>query len=225
MIVYQLLTDGALNFTHISKVAPFFERSLRAKDSLDDLASPRIFKTHLQCRRVMSYPARYIYVVRDGRDVLVSYFYFYSTYINPRVQFDEFFENFLTGSLQYGSWFKNVAEWNSHRGNENLLFLRYEEIIGDMDEAISVVSKFLGTLHSPDRLQIIRQQCAFSFMQSLEEKFAPQVSSGEIPGEHQGKFIRKGRVGDWKAHFNERQEHAFCEAVADWQLQEFLSTT
>ena len=46
MILYQIMTDGDLNFGHISERVPFFERSLTVGRDLNALPSPRLFKTH-----------------------------------------------------------------------------------------------------------------------------------------------------------------------------------
>src|SRR5689334_14871783 len=74
MVLYQMLTDGEMSFGHISDLMPFLERSLRSGDDLERLPSPRILKTHLQFKQLSHSPGCFLYVFRDGRDVLVSYF-------------------------------------------------------------------------------------------------------------------------------------------------------
>src|SRR5262249_44283474 len=113
MLLHQLTTDGGVTFEHISHVMPFLERALRGSsgDQLERLPSPRIFKTHLPYKNVSHWPGRYLYVSRDGRDVLVSYFHMYKTYVNSAAEFSAFFNDFLAGRVQYGSWFQHVANW------------------------------------------------------------------------------------------------------------------
>src|SRR5262245_3833885 len=47
MILYQLTTDGNMNFPHITQHCPWFERSLKAGKGFDTLPAPRLFKSHL----------------------------------------------------------------------------------------------------------------------------------------------------------------------------------
>src|SRR2546427_6344241 len=39
--------------------------------------------------------------------------------------FTEFFERFLRGKVEFGSWFEHVKGWWKHRGDPNVLFLTY----------------------------------------------------------------------------------------------------
>src|SRR5580704_1087962 len=44
MIVYQLTTNGNMDFAHITQPIPYFERALAQGRDLNRLPSPRIFK-------------------------------------------------------------------------------------------------------------------------------------------------------------------------------------
>ncbi len=109
MIVYQLLTDDAeLPFTHISEVMPWFERKLgvttRFAASSWRRGQYRIFKSHLSYRRsptIPKGPGRYIYVTRDGRDVAMSYYKFHQSHMNFEGSFEEFFQIFMRGHVQF----------------------------------------------------------------------------------------------------------------------------
>src|SRR4051794_7234922 len=57
-ILYQLTTDGNMNFSNISDVCPFFADW--RNDDFNKMASPRIFKSHLAYGYIPSFPARYI---------------------------------------------------------------------------------------------------------------------------------------------------------------------
>ena len=92
MILYQLTTDGRMDFAHITQVCPWFERALKAGRDLDALPGPRVFKSHLPYRRIPKGPCRYIYVARDGKDVAVSYYHFYRSHMGYKGTFEEFFE-------------------------------------------------------------------------------------------------------------------------------------
>lgn len=210
MILYQLLTEREVTFGHISELMPFLERSLRVDEPIDRLPSPRVLKTHLPRKQVSRWPGRYIYVYRDGRDVLVSYFHMYKNYVNPMIEFLKFFEDFLAGRVQYGSWFQHVATWTTHQ-EPHVLFVRYEDLIRETKAEIKRIAEFIGVSILPERNANILEQCSFEFMRRNEAKFAP--GSPAWPGRGPGTFIREGRSGGWKDLMTQDQQLAF-EQVA-----------
>src|SRR5262249_53032518 len=113
MILYQLATDGELDFDHIYQVCPYFEVSRGRSDGFAGAPEPRTFKSHLAYRDIPK-GCKYIYVARDGRDVAVSYFHFSRTHLGFRGTFDEFFDLFLQGKVEPASWFEHVKGWWTH---------------------------------------------------------------------------------------------------------------
>ena len=214
MILYQLATEGEMRFEHISRVIPFLEHSLKQGDSLDQLPSPRILKTHLPYRYVARWPGKYIYIARDGRDVLVSYYQFYRYYVAPETSFDSFFDDYLAGRVLYGSWFQHTAGWDAHRADPNLLSLRYEELTESLGAIVEKIATFCGWSPSASQRARILERSTFEFMRRHENKFAPELGSGglAIRTVQPGTFIRSGRVGGWREQLTEAQESAFDEA-------------
>ena len=126
MILYQLTTDGNMDFPHIYEYCPWFEASLRSAGGFEGRPSPRLFKSHLPYRRIPKGPCKYIYVARNGKDVAVSYFHYYQTHRAYQGTFAEFFDQFLAGKIPPGSWFEHVQDWWRHRHDPNPTFpLRY----------------------------------------------------------------------------------------------------
>ena len=63
-----------------------------------------------------------IYIVRDGRDVLVSYHHFQESMGSDRSSY----ESLLSGQgLPFGRWHEHVNVWVSNPFNIELLFVRY----------------------------------------------------------------------------------------------------
>src|SRR5207249_11559783 len=56
MILYQLTTDGNMDFTHIAEYCPWFEKSLRSARGFETRPSPRLFKSHLPYREIPKGP-------------------------------------------------------------------------------------------------------------------------------------------------------------------------
>ncbi len=145
-ILYLLTHDSQPDPAHLTKASPWFERSLaigelRASD-LERFPSPRIFKSHLP-REWLPDGARYIYVLRDGLDVLLSYFHFYRAYLGFEGSLDEFHQRFVEGRLQYGSWFDHVAGWRARASDPDVRIVRYEDLLSDRKASIQGIVEFL----------------------------------------------------------------------------------
>ena len=63
-------------------------------------------------------PAKYIYVARNPKDVAVSLFYHARRCVCFEFtgDWDCFFEYFISGKAENGSWFDHVLGWWEHRG-------------------------------------------------------------------------------------------------------------
>jgi hypothetical protein len=215
MMLYQLTTDGAVGFRHIDEVIPFLEHSLQNGHTLDGLPSPRILKTHLPQRLVSGWPGRYIYICRDGRDVAVSYFHLYKTYVSPTLTFPDFFEKFLAGQLKYGSWFQHVLGWEARREEPNFTLLHYEDLVQNLGRCLEQVTSFLGWTISAEQRTRVLDRCKFAFMRQHENRFAP-ANSPLGPGTSSstpGRFIRQGRIGSWKQELTSEQVLRFNQTA------------
>ncbi len=194
MLLLQLSGRAEAEFRHIEDLMPFLDRALKRGESMEEFPSPRITKTHLSCRVVTRWPGKFIYVVRDGKDVLVSYFHLVLKYVNPSLTFDRFFDDFMSGRVQYGSWFRHVSEWMAFPETDRLLVLRYEDLVRNPDSEIDRLTSFLGWSVTPDQRGIARDRCQFTCMRTLEGKFEP--ISSPVPSDGQtGRFFRQGRTG------------------------------
>jgi len=214
-IVHLLARGDEARFDHISEVVPWYERSLslgtrRAAD-FEHMESPRIFKSHLP------YPwlprgARYVYAVRDGRDVAVSYHHLYRSHLGSRDNFDAFFERFMRGSLQYGSWFDHVASFKSHAAAPHVHLVSYEDLRSDLARELSKLSAFLGFSHSPSRLAELAQACSFEAMKRDEHRFDHATEERALRGMRTGAFLREGRSGGHAEYLSDSQLARFDQA-------------
>jgi hypothetical protein len=215
MILYQLTTDGSMDFPHINAVCPWFERSLRLGWDLDALPSPRVFKSHLPFDEVPQGPGRYLYVARDGKDVAVSYFHFYQSHLGFQGNFAEFFKLFLRGEVRHGSWFEHVKGWYQHRGDPNVLFLRYEDLLRDPEGGLRRISAFCGLEIDPGRFPALLERCSFAFMKRHESQFDHLTGVLWEQGCRPNAFLRRGRAGGWKEELRPDQGARFDTAVRE----------
>ncbi len=212
MILYQLTTDGSMEFTHIAEHSPWFERSAESDRGYEERASPRVFKCHLSYADIPKGPGRYIYVARDGRDVALSYYHLYRSHNGYKGTFAEFFELFMGGKVMHGSWFEHVGGWWKHRHKLNVLFLTYEELVADLEGSLRRIVGFCHLKVPPEQWPLIVERCSFAFMKQHENKFDPAVEGLWQQGARLNSFVRAGRVGEGSRQLDKEQQARFEQA-------------
>jgi len=223
MILYQLSTDGNMDFMHISEVCPWFDRMLLFNimngDDLEKLPSPRIFKSHLPYKWIPRGPCKYIYIARDGKDVAVSYFHFYQSHLNFKGNFSEFFDQyFMRGKVQYGSWFKHVSEWKKHEKDPDVLVLQYEDLVNDLQSTLTRIIEFCEFDVPKERMPEIMERSSFAFMKKYENKFDHISAIIWEKGYKQHSFIRKGKSGSGREYFTNEQKGLFNKELIKYQI-------
>lgn len=76
-----------------------------------------------------------IYVVRDGRDAVVSLFQFWHEQYALK--------DIIDGRNDFGSWAQHVRAWDP-RERPNTLLLRYEDLVGSLGTCVTSIAGFLG---------------------------------------------------------------------------------
>lgn len=232
-LLYLMSSDRNLDFEHLSQVSPWWERSMalgtkRAED-FTAMPSPRIFKSHLP-RRWLPQEGRFIYIYRDGLDVALSYHHLYRSHLGFRGDFDEFFDRFLNGELQYGSWFKHVEGWQRFADNPEVLILRYETIRADLSSCLDQLAHFLGWRLEPSSKVEVMEKGSFDFMKSNEPKFDPITETLLDQGFTPGRFIREGKSGSgaqavtdgMRSRFGQELERSRRLSTWEVRLPDFL---
>ena len=117
-------------------------------------ASPKaqFFKTHNAAATVndvefpsRDYTARAVYIVRDPRDVALSFSRHYDCDINETIgtMLDDSFCSFDAHQSEFlSSWRNHMVSWNAKAFP--VLFLRYEDLLKDPTSQIGRLFKFLG---------------------------------------------------------------------------------
>jgi hypothetical protein len=180
--------------------------------------SPRYMYTHLRYEHLPRRPdrsPRRITVIRNPRDVAVSYFHFMRllAIFEWDGDWDEFLGYFMDGTVAYGSYFDWVLEAWNQRDDDRLLVLRYEDMKRDLPRAVRQVAEFLDKELGDAEIQEIAARCTFEAMKKDPTTNLDQF--GEVmyvPG--RGSHTRKGAVGDWRSHFTPEQLAAFDELCA-----------
>ncbi|KAF3691420.1 Amine sulfotransferase [Channa argus] len=222
----DVTTISKLNNLSNGDLIPWIEIK-GGRQSFITASSPRKNVSHLPYHFMPSSlsqkKGKVIYVARNPKDVLVSYYHFHkmAKMLETPKDFNDFFEKFLKGRVFASSWFEHIKSWYSHKDDVNMLFITYEEMIQDLQAAVERISLFLGEELSDEELSNTVKHSTFSNMRKI-----PQASYEQVPGDlldhHQGRFMRKGTIGDWKNHFtvaqNEKFEEHFHREMMDFPL-------
>jgi LPS sulfotransferase NodH len=118
--------------------------------------------------------------------------------------FDDFFECFVRGEVDFGDYFDHLASWLPKVGEANVLFLVYEQMLADPRAAVVAIGEFLGGAAArvaADRALLERIVAASSFDSMRRDQ---RRWSSERPA-NMPEFVRRGVAGDWANHFSRAQ--------------------
>jgi Sulfotransferase domain len=164
---------------------------------------PRVMKSH-ECFDPR-YP-RVIYIVRDPRDVAVSFYYY-----NLKVRvipdgypMEEFVARFIAANVvpyadRVGCWEDHVLSWLRLReGKAGFRLIRYEDLLADPGKELRQLAPLLGIDPTPERVDRAVQLSSASNMRSLEQKQSKEWHTtkdtrSDIP------FVREAKSGGWRA--------------------------
>ncbi|KAL1457326.1 hypothetical protein MTO96_006251 [Rhipicephalus appendiculatus] len=150
-IVYNIINDypPPKNILLAWIEMPFLE--FQGAESVQGMKKPGPIKTHMPFRfQPYSKDAKYIYVARNPYDCCVSYFYHTKHFPDYKFQdgtFDQFFEMFLEGKVDFGDYFDHLLSWHEHREDPNVLFVTYEQLKNDVRTSVLKIADFIGEVY------------------------------------------------------------------------------
>mmetsp|Transcript_24005 Transcript_24005/g.54167 ORF Transcript_24005/g.54167 Transcript_24005/m.54167 type:complete len:185 (+) Transcript_24005:692-1246(+) len=169
--------------------------------------------------------AKYIYVMRDGRDVVTSFYHHLRNQVGSggfEGSFEDFFNGFMGGSIPYGRWVDHVKSWLLRSGpsKDSVLVVHYDDLLGHLESELVRINAFLG-LEALSRDDLVKCADAVSFgtMKRNHERFQP-VSVAWRPGFN---FLRRGVSGDHSALLNAGQLKRYRVQLQDEFPSDILS--
>lgn len=195
MILYQLTTSGDVNFEHIYDVSPWLHNLAVTEGKIPELPSPRIIKTHDPYDKIeKEQKGRYIFLLRDGRDIAFSLFHHQKNYNDSAITFEKNYEvSFVEGNEM--NWFKYTQAWLQNKKKLPVLYVKYEDLQTNFVGELYRIADYLGITVKEKDIPRIVERCSFTFMKQHQEKFGEQPPKRS----HQivyNQFIREGKVGE-----------------------------
>ena len=212
---------AAYTIEDVQRLRPLVHRDLAAAAS-----GPVFVKTHNAVRLVRGLPlltpavtGGAIYVLRDPRDVAVSYGRHLGRPIDWVISYmaDPGASLADTGKVfeQPSSWSIHVASW-TERPNKRLHVMRYEDMAADPGAAFRAMLGFLGQDPKPERLALALDHSRFETLQAQEQAqgFAEKPVGAPT-------FFHTGRAGQWREALTPEQarriEHDHGAEMRRWR--------
>lgn len=210
MILYQLTTDGRMDFDHLFDISPWVYYSALREVAPARTTQPRIIKSH-DCygRFAKGRRGRFVFVVRDGRDVCLSLYHHRRNFKRYEGNFEQHFDDFINGA-EY-NWFDHIRPWLENAAGLPITYVRFEDLKRDFAATVRVVAKTGEIGLTEASLNRTLERCSFEYMKQHEARFAPRndhfVGKDGAPYlvRNPDQFIRHGNVGEGIAALSEKQ--------------------
>jgi len=211
-LIGNLIFDNSINWQNIDNKIPDIYRLSDSK--LLKIQRPRILKSHHSYNPL--YP-KVVYIIRDVRDVCISYYYHKMKYLRMKLNFDDFLNDFIKGNLDdFGTYSKNYKSWMRMEDEikNGLLLIKYEELKENTDLSLRKITDFMGIQKSDNQIKAAIQRSNFTNMKNSEIKSANK-SGIFIDSDKKINFVRKGKSGAWKEFLNKSQHEILLDNFGD----------
>jgi aryl sulfotransferase len=218
-IVGQLVFAGRPDVP-IHEISPWLDMRVMPPDTRDKLEAQthrRIIKTHLPLDALNFSPkAKYLYIGRDGRDVLWSLYNHHANandlwydllnntpgLVGPpigrpdpdvRAYFNAWVEQ---DGYPFWSFWDNISSWWQARMLPNVMLVHFNELKGDLEGEMRKIAAFLQADIPEAAWPELIGHCSFEYMKAHAENVSPL--GGAIFEGGAKTFINKGVNGRWR---------------------------
>lgn len=220
-IVHGLRSGGSMDFEEISQVVPWIEMAhdLGSAPDAPQVAQPRAFKSHLAWDAIPK-GGRYITVLRDPRDAMLSLYRFFDGWLMERgaIPLAKFAAYYLTRPDDNCYW-QHAASWWARRGDDNVLLFCFEDMKRDLPGTVAAVADFIGVA-DPGVRQIAARQATFEFMKAHGRQFDDHLLRENrdpvlgLPPGAQATKVHHGQAGQGRRSIPPQIEEEFARK---WQ--------
>ena len=219
-IIAQLLFEGAEG-VNVAEMSPWVDLRVPPKDvklqTIEAQTHRRFLKTHLPVDALVFSPkAKYVYIARDGRDVVWSMYNHHSRANNiwynklndtpgrvgppiapPPASIRQYFHDWLEqDGHPFWPFWDSIKSWWNIRALPNVLLVHFAALKADMPAEIRRIAAFLDIPVREDRWPAILEHCSFDYMKRHAGQVAPV--GGIFWDDGPETFIHKGANGRWR---------------------------
>jgi aryl sulfotransferase len=234
-IVGQLVFLGDPNVS-MAELSPWLDLRVPPApvklEMLEAQTNRRVVKTHLPLDALVFSPkAKYLYIGRDGRDVLFSFHHHHCQgnalwyellndtpgRVGPPIDKPDpdvrrYFRTWLEkDGFPLWSFWENIASWWAARDLPNVKLVHFANLKADLPGQMRAIADFLEIVVPADRWPAIVEHCSFAYMKAHAAAVAPL--GGAIFDGGAETFINKGVNGRWRDVLS-AEESAAYEAMA-----------
>jgi len=238
-IVAQLLFKGDPTL-EVAEMSPWLDLRVPPKQvklpQVEAQRHRRIIKTHLPADALVYSPkAKYIYIARDGRDVVWS---MYNHHANanqgwyealndtpgrvgppiekPPTDIRQYWRDWMDkDGHPFWPFWENIRAWWQLRTLPNILFIHFNDLKRDMPGEMRRIAQFLDIPIDEARWTDIQEYCSFDWMKKNAARSVPLGGAFWDGGAEV--FINKGTNGRWIDTLT-AQDSAEYEARAEKEL-------
>jgi len=247
-IVAQLLFNGDPDVP-VSELSPWVDMRIPPKEvkipALEAQTHRRFMKTHLPVDALVFSPkAKYLYIGRDGRDVMWSMHnhhananaLWYESLNNtpgrvgppidpPTDDIHQYFLDWLDkDGFPFWPFWENIRSWWEIRHLPNVMLLHFNDLKADMPGQMRQIARFLQIPIDEGRWPAMLEHCSFDYMKQHGEKTVPL--GGAIFEGGAKTFINKGTNGRWRdiltpqdnRRYEDRARRELGEDCARWLM-------
>ncbi|MDB5423479.1 MAG: sulfotransferase [Phenylobacterium sp.] len=218
-IVGQLIFQGDESVA-ISEISPWWDMRIippEVRQMVEAQTHRRVLKTHLQADAlVMSPKAKYLYVARDGRDVMWSMHNHHAGFRpetfdmfngvpglvgEPLAPADPDVRRYFMTWLEkdgYPFWpfWENTRSWWALRHQPNVKLVHFNHLKADLAGEMRGIADFLEIDVPEASWPALVEHCTFDYMKAHAERYAPLGGMPWAGGAET--FINKGVNGRWR---------------------------
>lgn len=244
-IVSQLIFDAEEDL-EVAEMSPWLDLRVPPREvklpAVEAQTHRRFMKTHLPVDALVFSPnAKYLYIARDGRDVVWS---MHNHHLNaneawydalnntpgrigppiepPPADLRQYFLDWLErDGHPFWPFWENVRSWWAIRELPNVHFPHFAELKEDMPARIREIAAFLEIPIDESKWDSILEHCGFDYMKAHATKSVPLGGAFWEGGAQT--FIHKGTNGRWTETLTDQDSQRY-EARAIEELGEECAT-
>lgn len=171
--------------------------------------SPYILSTHSVYRNSIK---RVVYILRDGRDSMLSMYRYTTVRVGWDITFDKWFTFYMKGYYAQ-RWDQHVISWlgkGHEKLKENMLVVRYEDCCADPHAELEKACEFFRIKFTSGDIDRAVELSSIDKMKKWERKLLGPIN------DENASFYRGNRKNDeWETLMSEKQRNQFLRSSSD----------